>query len=202
MAGTPTEVRPRGELPARRRSPARVLVVEDEPQLGSLYAAYLEREGIDPQIVDSGTAALAAAADKAYDVVLLDINLPDMNGLEVLRSLAGRANGPTVIVITALGSINLAVEAMRAGAYDFLVKPFTAERFLVTLRNALERQRLATLVETFREERDGYCGFLGSSQAMQAVIASSIAPPPPRRPSSSPARAAPARSCAPRRCTA
>jgi DNA-binding NtrC family response regulator len=169
MAGTPTEVRPRGELPARRRSPARVLVVEDEPQLGSLYAAYLEREGIDPQIVDSGTAALAAAADKAYDVVLLDINLPDMNGLEVLRSLAGRANGPTVIVITALGSINLAVEAMRAGAYDFLVKPFTAERFLVTLRNALERQRLATLVETFREERDGYCGFLGSSQAMQAV---------------------------------
>jgi DNA-binding NtrC family response regulator len=169
MAGTPTEVRPRGELPARRRSPARVLVVEDEPQLGSLYAAYLEREGIDPQIVDSGTAALTAAADKAYDVVLLDINLPDMNGLEVLRSLAGRANGPTVIVITALGSINLAVEAMRAGAYDFLVKPFTAERFLVTLRNALERQRLAVLVETFREERDGYCGFLGASPAMQAV---------------------------------
>jgi two-component system repressor protein LuxO len=165
----PSEVRSRGELPARRRSPARVLVVEDEPQLGSLYAAYLEREGIDPQIVDSGSAALSAAADKAYDVVLLDINLPDMNGLEVLRSLAGRVNGPTVIVITALGSINLAVEAMRAGAYDFLVKPFTAERFLVTLRNALERQRLATLVETFREERDGYCGFLGSSQAMQAV---------------------------------
>ena len=58
---------------------------------------------------------------------------------------------------------------MRAGAYDFLVKPFTAERFLVTLRNALERQRLAALVETYREERDGYCGFLGSSPVMQAV---------------------------------
>jgi two-component system repressor protein LuxO len=170
MAGIPSEARSRGELPARRRSPARVLVVEDEPQLASLYAAYLEREGItNPQLVDSGAAALSAAADKTYDVVLLDINLPDMNGLEVLRSLAGRVNGPTVIVITALGSINLAVEAMRAGAYDFLVKPFTAERFLVTLRNALERQRLASLVETFRDERDGYCGFLGSSQAMQAV---------------------------------
>ena len=58
MAGIPTEVRPRGELPARRRSPARVLVVEDEPQLASLYAAYLEREGITPQLVDSGAAAL------------------------------------------------------------------------------------------------------------------------------------------------
>jgi two-component system repressor protein LuxO len=169
MAGIPSEVRPRGELPTRRRSPARVLVVEDEPQLANLYAAYLEREGITPLLVDSGAAALSSAADKAYDVVLLDINLPDMNGLEVLRSLAGRVNGPTVIVITALGSINLAVEAMRAGAYDFLVKPFTAERFLVTLRNALERQRLAALVETYREERDSYCGFIGASPAMQAV---------------------------------
>ena len=169
MAGSPTDLRTRSELPARRRSPARVLVVEDEPQLASLYAAYLEREGVVPQQVESGAAALSAAADRAFDVVLLDINLPDMNGLEVLRSLAGRVNGPSVIVITALGSINLAVEAMRAGAYDFLVKPFTAERFLVTLRNALERQRLAALVETYREERDGYCGFLGSSPVMQAV---------------------------------
>jgi DNA-binding NtrC family response regulator len=167
MAASPTDLR--APLPARRRSPARVLVVEDEPQLASLYAAYLEREGVVPQQVESGAAALAATADRAFDVVLLDINLPDMNGLEVLRNLAGRANAPSVIVITALGSINLAVEAMRAGAYDFLVKPFTAERFLVTLRNALERQRLAALVETYREERDGYCGFLGSSPAMQAV---------------------------------
>jgi two-component system, repressor protein LuxO len=169
MAGIPSDVRSRGELAGRRRSPARVLVVEDEPQLANLYAAYLEREGITPLLVDSGAAALSAAADKAYDVVLLDINLPDMNGLEVLRSLAGRVNGPTVIVITALGSINLAVEAMRAGAYDFLVKPFTPERFLVTLRNALERQRLAALVETYREERDSYCGFIGASPSMQAV---------------------------------
>ncbi len=169
MAGISPDIRAQPEVPVRRRSPARVLVVEDEPQLASLYAAYLDREGMTPQMVDSGAAALSATAAKAFDVVLLDIKLPDMNGLEVLRSLAGRANGPTVIVITALGSINLAVEAMRAGAYDFLVKPFTAERFLVTLRNALERQRLAALVETYRKERDGYCGFIGSSPAMQAV---------------------------------
>ncbi len=169
MAGISPDIRARPEGPARRRSPARVLVVEDEPQLASLYAAYLEREGVTPLLVDSGAAALSAASEKAFDVVLLDIKLPDMNGLEVLRSVAGRANGPTVIVVTALGSINLAVEAMRAGAYDFLVKPFTAERFLVTLRNALERQRLAALVETYQKERDGYCGFIGSSPAMQAV---------------------------------
>jgi DNA-binding NtrC family response regulator len=169
MAASPTELRAHSELPASRRSPGRVLVVEDEPQLASLYAAYLEREGITPQLVDSGAAALSAASDKTYDLVLLDINLPDINGLEILRTLAARVNGPTVIVITALGSINLAVEAMRAGAYDFLVKPFTSERFLVTLRNALERQRLASLVENFREEREGYCGFLGSSPPMQAI---------------------------------
>ena len=106
---------------------------------------------------------MSAAEATSYDVVLLDIKLPDISGLEVLRLLAGQPGGPTVIVLTALGSINLAVEAMRAGAYDFLVKPFTAERFLVTLRNAFERQRLASLVETYRKERDGYCGFIGSS---------------------------------------
>src|SRR5512134_797364 len=98
MAASPTDLR--APLPARRRSPARVLVVEDEPQLASLYAAYLEREGVVPQQVESGAAALAATADRAFDVVLLDINLPDMNGLEVLRNLAGRANAPSVIVIT------------------------------------------------------------------------------------------------------
>jgi DNA-binding NtrC family response regulator len=124
---------------------------------------------VTPSIVDSGKAALSAAEATSYDVVLLDIKLPDISGLEVLRLLAGQPGGPTVIVLTALGSINLAVEAMRAGAYDFLVKPFTAERFLVTLRNAFERQRLASLVETYRKERDGYCGFIGSSPAMQSV---------------------------------
>ena len=169
MAGLSPDSAGRPEAPARRRGFTRVLVVEDEPQLAALYAAYLDREGVTAELVASGTDALAKASTQAFDVVLLDIKLPDMNGLEVLRNLARRASGPTVIVITALGSINLAVEAMRAGAYDFLVKPFTAERFLVTLRNALERQRLAALVETYRKERDGYCGFIGSSPAMQAV---------------------------------
>ncbi len=169
MAGLVPSSDSRPKDPARGRGLTRVLVVEDEPQLAELYAAYLSREGLTAELVASGREGLAAAASQAFDVVLLDIKLPDMNGLEVLRSLAGHADGPTVIVITALGSINLAVEAMRAGAYDFLVKPFTAERFLVTLRNALERQRLAALVKTYRKERDGYCGFIGSSPAMQAV---------------------------------
>lgn len=169
MAGISDDLQRRPEPRGRLRDPARVLVVEDEPQLASLYAAYLAREGVTPKIVDSGKGALAAAELTAYDIILLDIKLPDISGLEVLRLLAGRPGGPTVIVLTALGSINLAVEAMRAGAYDFLVKPFTAERFLVTLRNAFERQRLASLVETYRKERDGYCGFMGSSPAMQSV---------------------------------
>jgi two-component system repressor protein LuxO len=135
-------VRPRGELPARRRSPARVLVVEDEPQLGSLYAAYLEREGIDPQIVDSGTAALAAAADKAYDVVLLDINLPDMNGLEVLRSLKALDASLPVVLLTAHGSIDLAVQAVREGAEQFFTKPVELPALEVVIARALEHQRL------------------------------------------------------------
>src|SRR5206468_8013206 len=113
MAGISHDVHARPDPQATWRSPAQVLVVEDEPQLASLYAVYLAREGVTPQLVDSGKAALSAAESTAYDVVLLDIKLPDISGLEVLRRLAGRPGGPTVIVLTALGSINLAVEAMR-----------------------------------------------------------------------------------------
>src|SRR5262249_4618818 len=149
----------------------RVLVIEDESMVAALYETYLRREGIAAVLVQSGSAALEAVAKAQFDGVLLDVNLPDMNGLDILRRLRLHPRPPTVIVITAQGSINLAVEAMRAGAYDFLVKPFTVDRFLVTFRNAMERQRLAELVETYREdrERDGHCGFIGTSPVMQAI---------------------------------
>jgi DNA-binding NtrC family response regulator len=151
--------------------PLRVLVVEDEPDLARLYAEHLRREHAEAVLVETGGEALAQLGQGGFDLVLLDINLPDMNGLDLLRRLGREAARIAVIVITGHGSVNLAVEAMRSGAYDFLVKPFAPERFLVTLRNALERQRLARLVDTYREDRgrDGDHGFVGTSPRMQMV---------------------------------
>ena len=148
-----------------------VLLVEDTPSLARVYLQYLRDEPIETRHVDTGAKALEALGESVPQAILLDLKLPDMDGMEILKGIQTAGLPTSVVVITAHGSVNVAVEAMRAGAYDFLVKPFNAERLLVTLRNALERQRLARTVETFREEfaRDSYFGFIGSSLPMQAV---------------------------------
>ena len=148
-----------------------VLLIEDTPSLARVYAEYLKKESHAVISVETGADALAQLNDGAPMVVLLDLQLPDMNGMEVLKRIDAQALPCAVIVITAHGSVNAAVEAMRYGAYDFLVKPFSADRLVVTVRNAMERLRLAQLVDTFEKDlnRARYHGFIGSSLAMQAV---------------------------------
>jgi len=148
-----------------------VLLVEDTPSLARVYAEYLKKEAYTVVPVETGAAALEALSDGAPKIVLLDLQLPDMHGMEVLKRVSEQGLPCAVVVITAHGSVNLAVEAMRYGAYDFLVKPFTAERLVVTVRNAVERLRLAQIVETYQKDlgRTRYHGFIGSSLAMQAT---------------------------------
>ncbi|KAA0580349.1 sigma-54-dependent Fis family transcriptional regulator [Azospirillum sp. B21] len=148
-----------------------VLLIEDTPSLARVYAEYLKKESHTVISVETGADALAQLNDGAPKVVLLDLQLPDMNGMEVLKRIDTQALPCAVIVITAHGSVKAAVEAMRYGAYDFLVKPFSADRLVVTVRNAMERLRLAQLVDTFEKDlnRARYHGFIGSSLAMQAV---------------------------------
>jgi len=150
---------------------ATVLLVEDTPSLARVYTEYLKKEAFTVVAVDTGAAALTALTEARPQVVLLDLQLPDMNGMEVLKAIHDQGLPMAVVVITAHGSVNVAVEAMRCGAYDFVVKPFNAERLVVTVRNALERQRLAQIVDTYREDlaRTRYHGFIGSSLTMQAV---------------------------------
>jgi two-component system, repressor protein LuxO len=149
-----------------------VLLVEDTPSLARVYAEYLRKDGLNAVTVETGQAALEALRSPPLPrVLLLDLNLPDMNGMEVLKHISEQALPVAVVIITAHASVNLAVEAMRWGAYDFVVKPFTADRLIVTVRNALERQRLVQIVDRYKVElgRDRYFGFIGSSFAMQAV---------------------------------
>ncbi len=150
---------------------ATVLLVEDTPSLARVYAEYLRKEAYTVVPVETGAEALDAVADGAPRIVLLDLQLPDMHGMEVLRRIEAQGLPCAVVVITAHGSVNVAVEAMRHGAYDFLVKPFSAERLIITVRNALERLRLAQLVDTYQKDlaRTRYHGFIGSSLEMQAV---------------------------------
>jgi len=150
---------------------ATILLVEDTPSLARVYAEYLKKEAYTVVPVETGAAALDAVADGSPRIVLLDLQLPDMHGMEVLRRIEAQGLPCAVVVITAHGSVNVAVEAMRHGAYDFLVKPFSAERLIITVRNAVERLRLAQLVDTYQKDlgRTRYHGFIGSSLTMQAV---------------------------------
>ena len=150
---------------------SRLLLVEDSLALTRVYKEYLKPMSVNVSSVAEGGQGLEQIKKTDPDVVLLDLNLPDMNGLELLEKLQGLPQDPTVVVITALGTIDTAVEAMRAGAFDFLQKPFDAERLRVTVRNALEKQDLKALVKTYQDslERDNFHGFAGSSIPMQAV---------------------------------
>jgi len=149
----------------------RLLLVEDSLALARVYQEYLKPMSVDVTHVAEGKAGLEQIEESDPDVVLLDLNLPDMNGLELLQELKQIPQDPTVVVVTAVGTINTAVEAMRAGAFDFLQKPFDAERLRVTVRNALEKQNLKALVKTYQDsfERASFHGFIGSSIPMQAV---------------------------------
>ena len=149
---------------------ALVLLVEDDPTLWRLYMAYLERAGIDAMHAGSVAEARAALAEQVPSVVLLDLILPDGHGYEVLQQLRASGCDAPVIVITSAGSISMAVETMRAGAYDFLVKPFSPERLQVTLTNALELRRLKRLERDLTQEpSDRFESFIGASPAMLAV---------------------------------
>jgi len=149
----------------------KLLLVEDNPAVAQTYLAYLRRGPFDASHCDTGAAALAALAQTDFSVMLLDLQLPDMAGLDILKKVIAERLPCVVIVITANGSINVAVEAMREGAADFLVKPFAPERLFVTIEHALERQALKRIVSNIAApaEGDHFCGFIGESLAMRAV---------------------------------
>ena len=150
---------------------SRLLLVEDSLALARVYEEYLKPMPLDVTHVTEGGEGLKQVEQTDPDVMLLDLNLPDMHGLEVLKELKQLPHDPTVVVITAVGTVNTAVEAMRAGAFDFLEKPFDAERLRVTVRNAMDKQNLKALVKTYQDslDRDNFHGFIGSSIPMQAV---------------------------------
>src|SRR5215471_7482518 len=125
-----------------------VLLIEDTPSMARVYLEYLKRGPFRARHCMTGQEALADIAQRPTDAVLLDLRLPDMDGLDVLKHIRAREFQVAVVVITADGSLNRAVEAMREGALDFLVKPFNADRLLITLGNVLERRRLNSMVES------------------------------------------------------
>ncbi|ARN83670.1 hypothetical protein MCBRY_003007 [Methylocystis bryophila] len=155
----------------KQEAKAKVLVVEDVASISQVYRAFLERAGYAITTATSGSEGIEKIEKEAPAVVILDLNLPDMRGLETLQQFIARAGTVSVIVATSEGSIKVAVDAMRFGAYDFVVKPVSSERLVTSVRNALEHSTLKADLQMMRDNfsRDSFCGLIGKSFSMQAV---------------------------------
>ena len=150
---------------------ARVLIVDDDPASRRLLEVRLRPLECDVATAGNGEQALSAIHKDRPDLVLLDLEMPRMGGMEVLRALRKEGIDVPTIVITAHGSIATAVEAMKEGAHDFITKPIDAKHFDIVVRKALEREALKRGLDLLSEETDSrYRLILGTSQKMQEAV--------------------------------
>jgi two-component system repressor protein LuxO len=149
----------------------RILLIEDSMSHAMIYLNYLSKTGHQAIHLDTGGAGLLHIKEQPPELVLLDLELPDIPGMSVLKYINDNRLPCTVVIITGHGTINVAVEAMQGGAFDFLTKPFDAHRFNATVKNALDHQNRNKLLSKHKAdfERQQYQGFIGSSEAMQLV---------------------------------
>jgi two-component system nitrogen regulation response regulator NtrX len=151
---------------AKQPAKATVLVVDDEAAIRDSLRMILEYEGYRVEEAPDGPQALARVADRLPDAVVLDVKMPEMDGLAVLEAFRERGYEMPVLVISGHADVATAVEATRRGAYDFFEKPLARERVLVSLRNAVESRRLATENRVLRHEADE---MIGASPAMRRL---------------------------------
>jgi two-component system, NtrC family, response regulator AlgB len=150
---------------------ARILIVDDEKNIRSHLATHLRGLGHTAEIAADAAAALAGLEQSSFDIVLSDVRMPGMDGLELLRELRRHQQAPVVVLMTAYATVAQAVEAMRAGAYDYLVKPFSLEQVSLLLGRVLEVQTLRRENETLRRTIEQPVLLESHSPAMQRVLA-------------------------------
>jgi putative nucleotidyltransferase with HDIG domain len=126
---------------ARSRRTARILVVDDEDHVRSMIGATLERQGYDVQLAAGGRDALELLEQNSFDLVLTDIVMQDGNGIVLLDRVHGKQPNLPVVMVTAIHDISVAIDSMRRGAYDYLLKPFEREHLMATVTRALEHRQ-------------------------------------------------------------
>ncbi len=154
----------------------RLLIIDDEENMRHMLKAMLGRHSYNITTADNGKTALEIVQAKSFDYILCDVRMPEMNGLEFLKTAKEKIDSSTVIMMSAYGNVDLALEAMKAGAYDFISKPFKTDEVLLTLKKAEEREALKSenkLLKNELEEVRGTRGFealVGESNALQLLV--------------------------------
>jgi two-component system, NtrC family, nitrogen regulation response regulator NtrX len=146
-----------------------ILIVDDEPGIRESLSAVLRDEGYRADAVESAEAALEWLGQKHCDVVMLDVWLTGMDGLEALERIQKLEDAPVVVMISGHGTIETAVRATKLGAFDFIEKPLSVDKTLLTLRHALEQRSLAAENRSLREQIEGRQQIIGDSIPMKAL---------------------------------
>jgi len=149
-----------------------ILIVEDKESMSRMLRESLEAEGFITSIAADGSKGIEVLKNEAFDLVLTDLNLPGADGLEVLKSSKELAPLRPVIVMTAFGSIETAVDAMKEGAFDFITKPFNVDHLIMLINRALENKRMVTENILLKDELDSERGMpdiIGKSKAIKEI---------------------------------
>jgi two-component system response regulator AtoC len=160
-----------GTIPERR-----LLIIDDEENMRHMLQALVSRHGYRVETAAGAEEALAAIGSRHFDFILCDVRMPGMDGMDFLAVGADRLQHSTVIMMSAFGSIDTAIEAMKAGAYDFISKPFKADEVIMTLRKAEEREALRRENRLLKEElqtikgQQGFGNILTKNVAMKSLI--------------------------------
>ena len=156
----------------------KILVVDDDPDLVTAFGRMLSHEGYEVERASSGSLALEALDRGGVDMILLDVHMPEMDGLELLTRVRDRGLQIPAVVISGAGTIEQAVQATRLGAFDFVQKPVQRDRLLVTVHNALRFSRLQDAHTRLQAEMTQGAELVGESRAMQTLkgLISKVAP--------------------------
>jgi two-component system nitrogen regulation response regulator NtrX len=146
-----------------------ILVIDDEKSIRNTLKEILEYEKYKVDLAEHGAEGLEKFRKGGYDIVLCDIKMPEMDGLEVLEKISEDQGEAQVIMISGHGNIDNAVEAIKKGAFDFIEKPLDLNRLLITIRNALDKSNLITETKVLKKKVGKKYDMIGESQAIQKV---------------------------------
>jgi len=150
----------------------KILIIDDEKPIRSTLKEILEYEKFQVDVAADGLAGLEMVKKEKYDVVLCDIKMPKMDGMEVLDNIMKLEDEPSVIMISGHGTIDVAVDALKKGAYDYIAKPLDLNRLLITIRNAMDRTQLVKETKVLKKKlsKAKTSEIIGESAAVAKVI--------------------------------
>ena len=148
---------------------AKILLIDDDPGIRDTLQSVLSGEGCEVAVESRGDEGLARAASETFNVVITDLKMPGLNGLEMIRQLHTAQPRLPIILITAFGTTQTAIEAIKYGAYDYLLKPFEIPQLLELIRRAVDSNRLMSEPVALGESTNGQDALVGQSAAMQEI---------------------------------